>query len=54
MKRNSNSMYSYVLNLPKEYEKKIKEFCLNNSISIKNFIKIAIDSKLKEGSKENE
>lgn len=49
----SETSYSYIINLPIEYKMKIKSFCIKNDISIKKFIKAAIDLKLEEMKEED-
>ena len=48
MKMKMKNEWKYNLILPIEYEKIIKTFCIDNNLSIKEFIKNLIDSKLKE------
>lgn len=48
MKMKIKNEWKYNLILPIEYEKIIKTICIDNNLSIKEFIKNLIDSKLKE------
>ena len=47
----NDKKYVYLLSIPKELEKKIKQICLNQNLSIKDFILKAIENELEKETK---